>query len=158
MSVGGIFSGVVLGALAGAGIGAIVPQFNLGYRAKAGAGPLSYQDCVAGLTRLRTKYPGITAGKTEGPRNAWMRPAVAVALFYLVLVAGAVLTYREHEALYPHRGRRPAVRAAGQGESIAAGQGESKPHGAPRCRDAGRSEILIQRVCIQRDLRFSLVS
>ena len=69
MSVGGTASGVVLGGLAGAGIGRIATQLGKCYRNKGVIGPLSLAAYVRDIAGLHAKYLGITENKAENPRE-----------------------------------------------------------------------------------------
>ena len=112
MSVGGIYSGIILGALAGAGVGALVPQLTRSCRARSETGPLSCLDCLSDTARLRVKYQGIreiTEDITEGREEAWVRRAVPVALPCALLVVGVALTYREYTSLHPSANVNPST-------------------------------------------------
>lgn len=101
MSVGGAVSGALLGVLAGAGIGVIVPHVGRCYCRKAAIGPLSRGACLSSAARLLARYPGVAEDKNEKPWQARIRPAVAVVLLCSLLFATATLTENAYLSAHP---------------------------------------------------------
>jgi hypothetical protein len=101
MSIGGTVSGGLFGALAGAGIGVILPQLGRYYRTKGAIGPLPCGAYLSGARGLRATYLGVTEEKEGNARKAWIRPTVATVLLCIVLFAGAQLTEDAYKSAHP---------------------------------------------------------
>ena len=126
----GVLVGVVLGALAGAGIGTLGPQISKRYRTKAEIAPLPVSACFSRTAGLQRKYTGTTEDNIEKQQ---IRPIVAISLLGIVFAAGLISAGIKYDALHPdEKGRtqknaEPATIARPTGPHAPSGGGGGQP-------------------------------